>query len=93
MQRSDPEIFFKLLETTTWNVLKPKFKVKKISPLKIWPTFKGLTLKLSLDFPPGDFDKNLQIVSCTVTERHRMKKLKISRSVTRKTAPISGNVT
>ena len=41
MQRSYPEIFFKLLETTACDVLKPKFKVKKISQLKIYSFFKG----------------------------------------------------
>ena len=34
VQRSYPEIFFKLQETTTCDVLKPKRKSKKISPLK-----------------------------------------------------------
>ena len=29
------------------------------------------------DFPSRDFNKSLQIVSCTATERHRMKKLKL----------------
>ena len=35
-------------------------------------------MKLSIfkneDFPPRDFDKSLQIVSCTATGRHQMKK-------------------
>ena len=31
------------------------------------------------NFPPIDFDKNLQMVSFTATERHRMKKLKFHR--------------
>ena len=42
MQRSYPEIFLKLWETISSDLLWPKYKVKKISPLKIWSVFKGL---------------------------------------------------
>ena len=31
------------------------------------------------DFPPRDFEENLQIVSCVATERHPMKNLKFHR--------------
>ena len=61
-------------------LLKPKFSIKKSGQV-----LKALTMKLSIfknkrTSPPRDFDKSLQIVvTCTATERHRMKKLKFHR--------------
>ena len=40
MQRSYTEIFFKLLETITCDLLYPKFKDYKILPLKNFVNFK-----------------------------------------------------
>ena len=49
MQRSYVEIFFKLLETTTCDVLKPKFKILKNFTFKKFGQFlKALTVKLSI---------------------------------------------
>ena len=39
VQRSYPEIFFQLLETVTYYLLKPNSKFKKISPSKIFFNF------------------------------------------------------
>ena len=82
MQRSYPEIFFKLRKTITCDLLKPK-RLKKFDRLKIWPVFKGIDREIinfqeQKYFPARDFDKSLQIVrcSCTATKGHQMRKLK-----------------
>ena len=80
-----PEITFKLRETITCELLWPKFKyLKNFTVKKIWSIFKGFDLEIInfqeyKDFPPRNFDKILQILSCTDTERHRIKKLKSHR--------------
>ena len=59
-------------------------KFKKNFTVKFSLIFKDFDCEITnfqeqKDFPPRDFDKRLQIVSCTATERHRMKKFQFHR--------------
>ena len=48
VQRSYPEIFFKLQETIIYDLLKPNSKIKRFHRQKVWSIFKGFDLKLSV---------------------------------------------
>ena len=84
MQRSYPAIFFKPWETITCHLLQPKFKDLKNFTVKEFRQYLiALTVKLSIlknkRTSHPDFDKHLQIGTCSAKERHRMKKSKFQR--------------
>ena len=80
-----PRVFLQTPENYHLSLTVAKIRrLKKFHRSKIGQFLKTLTVKLSVfknkkGFPPRDFDKSLQIVGCTATERHRMKKLKFHR--------------